>query len=41
MWVEDELVASDRLGRRRGLECALLGYAKLPADVAECRECFV
>jgi hypothetical protein len=32
MWVEDELVASDRLGRRRGLECALLGYAKLPAD---------
>jgi len=29
--VEDELVTGDRLGRRRGLKCALLGYAKLPA----------
>ena len=39
--VEDELVAGDRLGRRRGLECALLGYAELPTDVAERRERFV
>ena len=39
--VEDELVAGDRLGRRRGLEGALLAYAKLPAGVAERREGFV
>ena len=39
--VEDELVTGDRLGRCRGLECTILGYAELPADVAERRERFV